>query len=156
MRTKVVVLPAASTLGEIWHSLRVDHRQVQRLLPVVNAEGQLVGVVTRGDISQRMEQNGDAALGGPISDLVRTSAVEAYPDEPLRVVVYRMAEKGCTRMPVVERATRQFLGLVSLNDLLKARSRHLEEESRREQSLKFRLFPPGKRNPEGTQSSEAP
>jgi H+/Cl- antiporter ClcA len=27
MRTKVVVLPAASTLGEIWHSLRVDHRQ---------------------------------------------------------------------------------------------------------------------------------
>jgi len=41
----------------------------------------------------------------------------------------------------VERATRQFLGLVSLNDLLKARSRHLEEESRREQSLKFRLFP---------------
>jgi CBS domain containing-hemolysin-like protein len=67
-----------------------------------------------------------------------------------------MAEKGCTRMPVVERATRQFLGLVSLNDLLKARSRHLEEESRREQSLKFRLFPPGKRNPEGTQSSEAP
>jgi chloride channel protein, CIC family len=144
MRTKVVVLPAASTLGEIWHSLRVDHRQEQRLLPVVNAEGQLVGVVTRGDISRRMDQNGDAARGWPIGDLVRTSAVEAYPDEPLRVVVYRMVEKGCTRMPVVERATRQFVGLVSLNDLLKARSRHLEEESRRERSLKFRLFPPGK------------
>ena len=156
MRTKVVVLPAASTLGEIWHSLRVDHRQEQRLLPVVNAEGQLVGVVTRGDISQRMEQNGDAALGWPIGDLVRASAVEAYPDEPLRVVVYRMVEKGCTRMPVLERATRKFLGLVSINDLLKARSRHLEEESRRERSLKFRFFPPGKWNPKGTQSSEAP
>ena len=138
MRTKVAVLPAASTLGEIWHSLRVDHRQKQRLLPVVNAEGQLVGVVTRGDITERMERNGDAALGSPIGDLVRTSAVEAYPDEPLRVVVYRMAEKGCTRMPVLERSTRKFLGLVSLNDLLKARSLHLEEESRRERSLKFR------------------
>ena len=156
MRTKVVVLPAASTLGEIWHSLRVDHRQEQRLLPVVNAEGQLVGVVTRGDISQRMEQNGDAALGWPIGDLVRTSAVEAYPDEPLRVVVYRMVEKGCTRMPVLERATRKFLGLVSINDLLKARSRHLDEESRRERSLKLRFVPPGKWNPKGTQSSEAP
>jgi chloride channel protein, CIC family len=156
MRTKVVVLPAASTLGEISHSLRVDHRQEQRLLPVVNAEGQLVGVVTRGDISQRIEQNGDAALGWPIGDLVRTSAVEAYPDEPLRVVVYRMVEKGCTRMPVLERATRKFLGLVSINDLLKARSRHLEEESRRERSLKFRFFPPGKWNPKGSQSSEAP
>jgi len=147
MRTKVVVLPAASTLGEIWHSLRVDHRQEQRLLPVVSTEGQLVGVVTRGDISERMEQNGDAALKCPIRDLVRTRAVEAYPDEPLRVVVYRMVEKSCTRMPVVDRATRRLLGLVSLNDLLKARSRHLEEESRRERSLKFKFFPPGKTEP---------
>jgi CIC family chloride channel protein len=144
MRTKVVVLPAASTLGEIWHSLRVDHRQEQRLLPVVSTEGQLVGVVTRGEISERMEQHGDAALKCPIRDLVQTGAVEAYPDEPLRVVVYRMVEKSCTRMPVVDRATRRFLGLVSLNDLLKARSRHLEEESRRERSLKFKFFPPGK------------
>ena len=37
-------------------------------------------------------------------------------------------------MPVVERTTRKFLGLVSLNDLLKARSRHLET-SRRERGL---------------------
>jgi len=137
MRTKVAVLPAASTLGEIRHSLRADHRQKQRLLPVVNAEGKLVGVLTRGDLNERMQQNGDAALGWPIGDLVRTSAVEAYPDEPLRVVVYRMVEKGCTRMPVLERGTRKFLGLVSLNDLLKARTVHLEEESRRERSLKF-------------------
>src|SRR5260370_38689284 len=54
MRTKVVVLPPASTLGEIWHSVRVDHRQEQRLLPVVNSEGQLVGLRTRGAISERM------------------------------------------------------------------------------------------------------
>jgi len=144
MRTKIVVLPSGSMLGEIWRSLRVDHRQEQRLLPVVNPEGQLVGVVTRGDISQRMEQNGDAALALPIGDLVRANAVEAYPDEPLRVVVNRMAENGCTRMPVVDRSTRKFLGLVSLNDLLKARSRHLEEETRRERSIKFRLFPSGR------------
>jgi CIC family chloride channel protein len=142
MRTKVAVLPAASTLGEIWNSLHVDHRQEQRLLPVVDAEGQLVGVVTRGDLNRRMEQNGDAALDRPLGDLVRASTAEAHPDEPLRVVVYRMVEKNCTRMPVVERGTRKFLGLVSLNDLLKARSRHLEEESRRERSLKFKWFVP--------------
>jgi len=103
MRTKITVLPAASTLGEMYQSLRTDHRQEQRLLPVVNAEGQLVGVLTRGDISQQMEQNGDEALGCPLGGLARANAVEAYPDEPLRVVVYRMAEKGFTRMPVVER-----------------------------------------------------
>jgi CBS domain-containing protein len=131
-------------LGEIWNSLRVgrDHHQEQRLLPVVNIDGKLAGVVTRSDLNQRVEQNGDTALGRPLGDLVRASAVEAYPDEPLRVVVYRMVEKGCTRMPVVERSARKFLALVSLNDLLKARSRHLEEESHRERSLKFRFFLP--------------
>ena len=141
MRTKVAVLAAGSTVGEVSQSLRVDPRHEQRLLPVVHADGRLAGVLTRGDLRKHMEQNGAAALEQPICELVRTTAVEAYPDEPLRVVVYRMAEKGCSRMPVLERTTRQFLGLVSLNDLLKARSRHLEEERRRERVLGFKLFP---------------
>src|SRR5436309_10412087 len=55
MRTKVAVLPASAKLGEIWQSLRADDRQEQRLLPVVGTEGELVGVVTRLDISERIE-----------------------------------------------------------------------------------------------------
>jgi H+/Cl- antiporter ClcA/CBS domain-containing protein len=143
MRTKVVVLPTTSTLGEVTHFLRTDHRQEQRLLPVVNAEGEFVGVVTRGDIRLRLERDGNAALNTAITDLVRTSVVEAYADEPLRVVVYRMAEKACTRMPVLDRTTRKFLGLVALSDLLKARTRHMEEERRRERTLTLRWFPLG-------------
>jgi chloride channel protein, CIC family len=54
-----------------------------------------------------------------------------------------MAEKGFTRLPVVDRAKGRFLGLVSLDDLLKARGRHLEEESRRERPLKLRFLLPG-------------
>lgn len=61
-------------------------------------------------------------LRQPLGDLVRSETVETYADEPLRVVVYRMAEKGFTRMPVVDRATGKFLGLVSWDDLLKARA----------------------------------
>jgi CIC family chloride channel protein len=76
---------------------------------------------------------------------VRTSTVETHPDEILRVVVYRMAEESVTRLPVVEPSTGKFLGLISLDDLLKARARHLEEERRREQTLKLRFFFPGKR-----------
>ena len=48
-----------------------------------------------------------------------------------------MAEKGITRLPVVERGTQKLLGLLSLDDLLKARSRHFEEERHREQTLRF-------------------
>ena len=68
----------------------------------------------------------------------------AYSEEPLRAVVNRMAEKGVTRMPVVERAITQFFGLISLNDLLKARSRHLEEEQHRDRTLWLPYFGPAR------------
>jgi CIC family chloride channel protein len=71
------------------------------------------------------------------------------------VVVYRMAEKGFTRIPVVERTTKKLLGLVSLNDLLKARARHFEEERRRERTLKLGLFLPGRRELEETQIAQS-
>jgi chloride channel protein, CIC family len=68
--------------------------------------------------------------------------------------VYVMAEKGITRLPVVERKTRKFLGLVSLDDLLKARTRHLEEERRREQVLNLRFFLPGGGAQDRTETEE--
>jgi CBS domain-containing protein len=116
---------------------------------------QLVGVRTRGDIRERLERDGQPALERALGELVRSETVETYPDETLRVIVYRMAELGLTRMPVVERATRKFLGLVSLDDLLKARARHLEEERRRERPLKLRFLLPGGRVTEETQPSVA-
>jgi len=137
MRTKIAALSGKSTLREVQHSLRSDHRQKQRLLPVVDQEGRLTGVVTRGDIREQIELGGERALEKRLSELVHSSVVAAYPDEPLRIVVHRMAEKGITRLPVIERDSRKLLGLLSLDDLLKARSRHLEDERHREQTLRF-------------------
>jgi CIC family chloride channel protein len=145
MRTNVVALSASSTTAEMQEIVRTGTRRSQRLLPVVDRERCLVGVLTRADIRERVEIEGDAVLQRPISELVRKQTVEAYPDEPLRVVVYRMAEKSLTRLPVVERATRNFLGLVSLDDLLKARGHNLEAERTRETTLKLRFFTPGER-----------
>jgi len=72
--------------------------------------------------------------------VVRKNPVVAYPDEPLRVVVYRMAESGLTRMPVIaDEESRRLVGLISLDDLLCARVRDLEEEGRRERVLRIHL-----------------
>jgi CIC family chloride channel protein len=142
MRTKVVVLSASTTVAELRELMRAGSRQSQRLVPVVDADGRMVGVLTRAEIRQHVDQEGDAILHHSISELVKPDVVEAYPDEPLRVVVYRMVEKGLTRMPVVDRETRRFLGLVGLEDLLKGRGRNLEEERTRETTLTLRFFEP--------------
>ena len=73
-------------------------------------------------------------------ELAQADGAKSYPDETLRALVYRMAESGITRMPVVERETGRLLGTVTLEHLLKARTRHLEEERRRERVLTWRFF----------------
>ncbi len=153
MRTKVAVLPASSSLGEFQRAL-TNHRQSQRLLPVVDNNGVLVGVVTRGDMHKLLSQGDEAVVRRPLRDLVRRETVEAFPDEPLRSVVYRMAEKQVTRMPILEPETRKFIGLIALDDLLKARARHLEEEKRREQVLSLRFFMPGGGDQEETETRD--
>jgi CIC family chloride channel protein len=140
MRANVLVLPDVMTLEETQGSL--SKNEDQRLLPVANSEGQLVGVFTRSDIAQLVAKSGPAASRIVLANLVRNNTVAASPDEPLRAVVYRMAEKGFTCLPVVERATQKFLGLIALQDLLKARERDLNEERRRERHLPVPfLFP---------------
>src|SRR5437667_10027406 len=52
-----------------------------------------VGVVTRHEINERIEQDRDSALECSLGELAQKETIEAYPGEPLRVVVYRMAEK---------------------------------------------------------------
>jgi len=66
------------------------------------------------------------------------SATVAYSGESLRVIVYRMAETGFTRLPVID-DNEHLVGMVSLDDLVQARSRHLQEERARERVLRLRM-----------------
>ncbi|MGI8552691.1 MAG: chloride channel protein [Dehalococcoidia bacterium] len=136
MKTNIVTIPAGSLLRDLAQSFLSDRdRRKQGLYPVVNSEGKLNGVVTRTDI---LDLSPDERLDGrKIAELVKRDPVVAYPDEPLRAAVYRMAEFGVTRMPVVDREQPKLLvGLISLNDLLSARLRTLDEERRRERVLR--------------------
>jgi CBS domain-containing protein len=51
-----------------------------------------------------------------------------------------MAETGYTRLPVIDTsAGDKLVGLISLEDLLRARTRNLAEERHRERVLRIRL-----------------
>jgi len=142
MRPNVVAIPADTPVAELAASLRDEQSpRPQGLYPVVDGDQRLVGVLPRREL-QRLVHSGE---GPGLRDVIRRDATVAYPDEPLRVVVYRMAETGLTRFPVVERdGSNTLVGMVSLDDLLKARARALEAERRRERILPLHLvFPFG-------------
>jgi len=137
MRSDVSTFPEAAPVGEVLRSPEISYWQWQHLLPVLGPDGTLEGIFTSGDLHQWIGQKDSIDTGKALRDMARRNVVSASPDEPLRAAVHRMAENGITRLPVVEPGTQKFLGILSLDDLLKARSRHLEEERRREQVLRL-------------------
>ena len=140
MRSNIAAIRAGAPLDSLAESLRVDPAKgPQRLYPMVDDQMRLLGVVTRMDLQRHVAAApGDAQR--QLESLLRLEPVVAHPDEPLRVIVHRMADTGLTRFPVVERGPeRRLVGMIALDDLLKARALNLEAERRRERVLRVRF-----------------
>ncbi|HQY31851.1 MAG TPA: CBS domain-containing protein, partial [Thermomicrobiales bacterium] len=141
MRVDVVALAGSMTVDELRSGSEIhgDRPSLgQGLYPVVDTDQRLIGVVTRHDL-QRIQAD---PLAGheTLAELCDADSVVAFPDEPLRYVIERMASTGLTRMPVVNPLDNQHLvGLISLTDLLRARQRTLDEERVRERVLTIRM-----------------
>jgi chloride channel protein, CIC family len=152
MRSNISTLRPTVNREALVDVLRADPtKPLQRLFPVVDDSNRLTDVVTRADLEQFVGKNAkDGELD--LTPIMRAAPTLAYPDEPLRYVVHRMAATGITRFPVVARGDdRKLLGVIALDDLLKARSLNLEAERRRERVLRMSFAFPfafGKAEPE--------
>ncbi len=135
-RGEIVTIPASLPAAAVLELVsQADPALRQGLYPVVDAAGSLVGAFRRTDLRLLGEGAGDHLTA---ADRARTNVVTAYPDEPVRVAVDRMARAGVTRLPVVKRSDCLLLvGLLTLSDVLRVRSRLIEAEERRE-----RVFAP--------------
>ena len=97
--------------------------------------------MTRDDLQKLVDAAPGRGAAAQLASILRTHPVVAYPDESLRMVVYRMAETGLTRFPVVVR-NHALVGMFALTDLLQARALTLEAEHRRERVLGTRIAMP--------------
>jgi CBS domain-containing protein len=126
-------------VGELAASFHPDHSpRGQHLYPIIGDDAAVIGVMTRKDMRRFLAEDSRSSVR--LGELARRQPAVAYPDESLRAVVYKMAESGFTRMPVVDSYSGgKLVGLVSLEDLLGARTRNLTEERQRERVLRIRL-----------------
>jgi chloride channel protein, CIC family len=141
MRTDVVALPGEGTLEEARNMIANGrHPHGQHLFPVVDKENSLLGVVTRRELFRLFDQAPGEAPAKHLSEIATPELIVAFADEPLRVIVQRMAETGLTRLPVLAPdGDRRLVGMISLNDLLRARTQSLAEERTRERVLRLRF-----------------
>lgn len=112
-------------------------------VPVADAAGRVVGVVSEGDFIRRPEIDTD--LPGPrwlrlftstdeqardyikthgrtAADIMTAPAVTVAPEAPLALVARLMSARGIKRVPVLERE--RLVGIVTRTDLLRAVYRH--------------------------------
>ncbi len=90
--------------------------------PVVDAAGDLVGVLTRRDLIEAADPN------TPLRQIVRRPAIVTYEDCSLRQAADQLARENIGRLPVVSRvAPRRLLGILTRSDLVEAHLHRLAE-----------------------------
>ena len=155
-RTGILAFSVDATAGDVASALATARSRAedgsaggrrsghdQRLYPIIDSGNRLAGVVARSELRRWLDAVA-AGNGDRLVDVMQAKPVIAYGDEPLRVLAFRMAETGVTRLPVVSRRDGTLVGMVALSDLLTARVKILEAEHRRERvlggNLRLRVF----------------
>lgn len=142
MQTEIIVLPADTSVADAIERIgSVRDDRSQHLFPVLDGEGNIVGALSHAKLRE---------LGNQPDSRVRSCRAVAdrspqtiFTNETLRIGVQKMAESGATRLLVVNSAdARKLVGKLALHDVLSARTRHLQDERRRERILPFEYILP--------------
>ena len=147
MRDTIKVLradmPLRAAAGEL-EGPRDDRSQ--HLFPVLDAGGLLVGAASYAELTawSRNHERLDRSVGS----LLHSPPLTIFSNETLRTAVQRMADVGATRLLVVNPTdSRHLVGKIALHDVLSARTRHIDEERRRERLLPWEFILPPQLRP---------
>ncbi|AVG39222.1 chloride channel protein [Achromobacter insolitus] len=129
MTTPVQTLPADWTVAQaIAHFTTAQ--PVHTSYPVVDAQGAVVGEVTRADsLAWALDEDQSARTLGEA--LQGRELIFGHPEELASQLADRMALSGAGRVPILDRANGRLVGIVGRKDLFRSRARRLREESQR-------------------------
>src|SRR6266481_486879 len=98
---------------------------------ILDSDGKLVGVITRGDLMRALERDPSGTLS--VLDAGTRDVIVTYPDESLHEASAKMLRNGIGRLPVVDGGdSGRVVGYLGRPGIMAARLRRLEEEHVRE------------------------
>ncbi|MFZ1683059.1 MAG: chloride channel protein [Candidatus Zixiibacteriota bacterium] len=129
MDPEATAINASLSVAELAGMIAANNRSVTRHhgIPIIDDQGKLVGIITRGDIVKSLAEDPGGSRG--VLEAGTGRPIVAYPDEVLHEAATRMLHYNIGRLPVVQRADpTRLTGYLGRVHLLQARSRQLEEE----------------------------
>lgn len=129
METDLQIVPDTLTLFDLSQALAKGTKHQASL--IINTDGDLVGLITRGDVIRAME--GGADMSASVLSYSNAKLTVTYPDELLKDAVRKMVTQDIGRLPVVDRLNPvQPIGYIGRSAIIKAQLKHLKDESYRE------------------------
>ena len=126
-------VPADMTVGELANRIALGEPTVVRhqALLILDKQGRLAGIITRGDILRALENDSEGST--TLLDAGSQRLVVTYPDELLYEAAAKMLRNDVGRLPVVSRQDpAKLVGYLGRSGIMTARLRRLEEEHVRE------------------------
>ena len=129
MAREVETVPASMTLHGAAAFLTAPERK-HPTYPVVDAEGRVLGIIDPPKVLswRRSGHPRTARIGDLVSG---TPFLPAYPDEYLEGVAERLLKSDVAHLAVVSRDDGRLVGYIGWRDLMRAKSRLVEEETNR-------------------------
>ncbi len=148
MRKDVKPVEAEMTVADLAKRMGSGDTQfnLTQGLPIVSADGKLVGIVTQGDLLRALEK--DPGGSKSVLEAGSSNLVVAYPDELVHDVMHSMVNHDIGRLPVVSREDpHKLVGYFNRSCLLTAWSRQAQDENVRERGWIHSWRKPGKPAP---------
>jgi CIC family chloride channel protein len=118
MVRQVVTFQETVTVHDAEMSIQSDASYRHRGFPVLNQEGNLVGMVTTKDIFEAMSEG---KMDMPIKEIITKEISTCYPSDNLKTALQKLGEKNVGRIPVVERENPNLLvGLITRENIIAA------------------------------------
>jgi len=144
-------------IQELYHELRIDEvmtkdviavtpqipmREVQEILrqhrisglPVLD-DGQLIGVVSLADLIETLEAR---QMDQPVRLHMTQDLEVLYGDERVISAIRKLQKTGFGRFPVVDRSSRQLIGILTQGDIIKGTLQKLDLDYRRRELANYR------------------
>lgn len=105
---------------------------------MIDDEGRLLGLISRTDALRwpQGEANEAITLAETLSD---SSQLSAYPETLCGLIADLIIETGIGRVPIVDADSGKVVGILSRQDLLKARSTHRRSETDRSRIVRYKI-----------------
>ncbi|WP_313053955.1 CBS domain-containing protein [Pseudomonas lopnurensis] len=113
MQGLVMIAPEDSVLD----ALKLMAEKNVGALPVADATGRLVGIVSERDYARKMVLKGRSSFATPVSAIMTTTVITVEPRQTVRECMQIMTEKHLRHLPVIDEG--RTVGLLSIGDVVK-------------------------------------